>query len=123
QVYDAVGAPSGGEFQVNTYTNSYQYTQQVAALDDGGFVVTWASYLQDGSGYGVYARRYAPGGGLLEVTIDTTAPDQPTIGLDAASDSGASDSDGITNDTTPTLIGAADAGATVEILRDGTVVD
>ena len=35
--------------------------------------------------------------------IDTTAPTQPTIDLNTASDSGSSDSDNITNDDTPTF--------------------
>ncbi|KKN78160.1 hypothetical protein LCGC14_0352610 [marine sediment metagenome] len=47
--------------------------------------------------------------------IDTIAPTAPTLVLDAASDTGASSSDGITNDTTPLLTGIAEAGATVEI--------
>ena len=35
--------------------------------------------------------------------VDTTAPTQPTIDLNAASDTGSSDSDNITNDDTPTF--------------------
>ncbi|MDH6061708.1 cadherin repeat domain-containing protein [Chrysosporum bergii ANA360D] len=34
----------------------------VAALSDGGFVVTWGSNGQDGSGYGVYGQRYNANG-------------------------------------------------------------
>ena len=34
----------------------------MAALADGGFVVTWTSDGQDGSGYGIYGQRYAADG-------------------------------------------------------------
>ena len=52
-------------------------------------------------------------------TLDTLAPDVPTLGLDAASDSGASASDGITADSTPTLQIGAGSGATLRLLREG----
>jgi hypothetical protein len=48
----------GNEFRVNTYTQNSQYYSAVAALSGGGFIVTWASYLQDGSGDGIYGQRY-----------------------------------------------------------------
>ncbi len=57
--------------------------------------------------------------GSLAVTIDTTPPaPQVTPDLATASDSGASDTDNITSDTTPTVTGTAEAGATVEIFDD-----
>jgi hypothetical protein len=56
----------------------------------------------------------------LEVTTDTLAPAKPTLDLDPASDSGTSDSDNLTSDSTPTLNGAAEAGSTVDIYDDGT---
>ncbi len=55
----------------------------------------------------------------LSVTIDTTAPTASTPDLDADSDKGASNSDNITNDSTPTFSGTAEAGSTVELF-DGT---
>jgi DNA-binding transcriptional regulator of glucitol operon len=58
QRFDAMGQPTGPEFQVNTYTTNNQYQSAVTALTDGGFVVTWTSTGQDGSGDGVYAQRY-----------------------------------------------------------------
>jgi hypothetical protein len=60
--FNAAGAAQGIEFRVNTYTT---YTQQRAciAMDAAGdFVVSWQSYQQDGSKYGVYAQRYAAAG-------------------------------------------------------------
>ena len=57
------------------------------------------------------------------LTIDTTAPAvAPTLVLATASDSGASNSDGITNVNLPTLRGQAEAGATVQISRGGSPV-
>ncbi|MBA5776304.1 cadherin-like domain-containing protein [Stappia sp. F7233] len=56
QVFDADGTPVGAEFRVNDSTASNQFDPQVAALDDGGFVVTWTSLGQDGNGNGVYQR-------------------------------------------------------------------
>ena len=38
-----VGTPVGDEFMANSYTNSSQHDPSVAALDNGGFVVTWTS--------------------------------------------------------------------------------
>ena len=54
----------------------------------------------------------------LLITIDSTAPGSPTLALAAASDSGASSSDRLTNVTSPTVTGSADAGSTVT-LYDG----
>jgi len=56
----------GAEFQVNTYTLGIQSSSSVAALSDGGFVVTWTSLTQDGSNYGIYGQRYAAVGPLFE---------------------------------------------------------
>ncbi|HYN99437.1 MAG TPA: Ig-like domain-containing protein, partial [Actinomycetota bacterium] len=52
----------------------------------------------------------------LVVTVDTTAPATPSSpDLTAGSDSGISASDNLTNDTTPTFSGTADAGSTVNV--------
>jgi len=56
QMYGNDGWPKGSEFQVNTYSTDSQDRPRAAALDDGRFVVVWQSWLQDGSGSGVYAR-------------------------------------------------------------------
>ena len=57
------------------------------------------------------------------VTLDTTPPAAPsTPVLTAASDSGSSDSDRITNMATPTFTGTAEAGATVTLYSDGVAV-
>lgn len=77
QIYDAVGGAIGTEFQINTYITDSQHDPSVASLTGGGFVVTWASYLQDGSFDGVYAQAYTAGGstvgGEFQVSTSTTA--------------------------------------------------
>lgn len=63
--YDAVvgrrlgpsGELRGAPFVVNDYTTAGQVRPDVAALPDG-FVVVWASWLQDGDDFGVVARRF-----------------------------------------------------------------
>jgi hypothetical protein len=57
--YDAAGVQLGGEFQVNTYTTSWQRDPVIASDAAEGFVIAWRSNGQDGSGDGVYAQRYA----------------------------------------------------------------
>ncbi|MEZ5842735.1 MAG: hypothetical protein R3D27_03250 [Hyphomicrobiaceae bacterium] len=63
QRYNANGSAAGSEFRVNTFTLNDQANSSVAALDGGGFVVTWFSYGQDGSTGGIYAQRYDASGG------------------------------------------------------------
>ncbi|MCK6375928.1 MAG: hypothetical protein L6Q69_17775, partial [Zoogloea sp.] len=57
------GTPAAyGEEQVNTFTYSEQNAPAIAALADGGYVITWKSYTQDGSGWGIYAQRFNASG-------------------------------------------------------------
>jgi flagellin-like hook-associated protein FlgL len=56
--FNSSGAAIGAEFRVNTYTANGQTDPDVAALNGGGFVVTWDSDGQDGEYKGVYAQRY-----------------------------------------------------------------
>jgi hypothetical protein len=65
QRFDKTGARVGAEFQANTYTANSQGAAgtndanlDVTGLAGGGYVVTWASDLQDGGSWGVYARNY-----------------------------------------------------------------
>jgi hypothetical protein len=56
-------------------------------------------------------------------TVDTAAPAVPTgIALTAATDTGASASDGVTANNQPSLTGAATAGSLVTVYIDGTAV-
>ncbi|HEY5597923.1 MAG TPA: tandem-95 repeat protein [Kiloniellales bacterium] len=62
QRFDANGQAAGAEFQVNTFIQGAQDAADVAALADGGFVVTWQSQSQDGNGMGVFAQRFDAAG-------------------------------------------------------------
>jgi hypothetical protein len=71
QRYAADGTPVGGQFQVNLFAQGDQSNASVAMDADGDFVVTWSSENQDGSDWGIYARRYSangtPSGGEFRV--------------------------------------------------------
>ena len=62
KTFDASGTPLGAEFRVNQFTTGYQWLPRVAAGGNGDFVVVWQSQGQDGDGYAVMARRFAPDG-------------------------------------------------------------
>jgi hypothetical protein len=59
QRYDAGGQAVGTETQINSGTFSDQSAPAIAATSDGGFVATWMSYQQDGSGSGIYSKIFA----------------------------------------------------------------
>jgi hypothetical protein len=60
--YDALGAPLGGEFPVNTYTTGHQRNPSVVATA-GGFVVAWGSESSPADpAYSVQAQRFDGGG-------------------------------------------------------------
>jgi hypothetical protein len=91
QRFSSDGSAFGSETQVNTFTSSGQEYSKVTALSDGGWVVTWMSYEQDGDGYGIYQQRYdadgtANGGEVLVNT--TTVNDQSYPAVQALADGG-----------------------------------
>jgi len=65
QRFDATGAKVGPEFIVNATTTDQQDTPEIAALDNGGFAVTWASVGNDGSTWGVFLQRFDASGNPL----------------------------------------------------------
>ena len=89
--FDTAGAPLGDPFQVNTATFGFQGSADVAATADGGFVVAWEDGNfdapgEDGSGYGVFARRYDAVGnasGMQFQVNTTTAGDQYSVAVTA----------------------------------------
>jgi Ca2+-binding RTX toxin-like protein len=91
QRYNAAGVAQGGEFQVNSFTTNSQRNSTVAMDADGDFVVTWASYGQDGSRYGVYAQRYnaagiAQGSEFKVSSFTTGSQRDSTVAMDADGD-------------------------------------
>lgn len=75
QRYDEDGTVVGSETQVNTYTTNEQINASVTALSDGGWVVTWQSWAQDGSAGGIYQQRYDSTGTAAdsEIRVNTLA--------------------------------------------------
>ena len=65
QRYDSNGTPLGGEFRINTVVDDHQTAQSVIGLSDGGFVVAWASYGEDGGALGVIGQRFDADGQRL----------------------------------------------------------
>ncbi len=91
QRYAADGTPLGTEFQVNTYTPGAQSTPAVAVDEAGRFVIAWQSDAQDGSGYGIYARRYDENGtptGQTELLVNTYTDGDQTSASVAIGDAG-----------------------------------
>ncbi|MDQ1347796.1 MAG: large repetitive protein, partial [Acidobacteriota bacterium] len=67
QRYSAAGVPQGAQFQVNTYTTSYQLSPAIASDADGDFVVVWDSFGSSGgdtSSYSVQGQRFRVTGDL-----------------------------------------------------------
>ena len=88
QRFDDSGSPVGNEFQINSTHGGNQKTPSVVVAPDGRFVVTWQSDGQDGSGWGVYAQRFAEDGSavgaeFLVNTYTTSDQDSPTVAIDA----------------------------------------
>ncbi len=62
QRYDAAGTAVGAEFQVNSFTEENQWMPAITTLADGGFVVVWRAYGQDGDAGGIFGQRYGADG-------------------------------------------------------------
>ncbi|QEL16632.1 beta strand repeat-containing protein [Limnoglobus roseus] len=90
------------------------YTFDVTPAAQGAVVVTLlANAVQD------TASKPNAASAPFTVTFDTTPPAAPVVlRLDAASDTGASNTDGITSDTTPTIVGTAEANAQVKVFAN-----
>ncbi|WP_201863600.1 calcium-binding protein [Microvirga soli] len=84
QRYNADGTPKAGEQKVNALVAGNQVQPSVTTLEDGGWIVTWASNDQDGSGYGIYQQRYnadgtSRGGERLVNTETTGHQSRPSV--------------------------------------------
>lgn len=91
------------------------YSVGVSTLSEGAHTITATATDPAGNGSSV-----SP---ALAVTIDSVAPAVPsTPDLATVSDTGSSSSDNVTSIVTPTFTGSAEAGSTVTVLSDATVV-
>ena len=86
--------PEGAEFQVNTFTTSYQMTPSVAVGADGKFVVAWQSNGSSGidtNMFSVQGQRYASDGSTQGAqfqvnTYTTFNQGGPSVAVDADGD-------------------------------------
>ncbi|CAI8806329.1 beta strand repeat-containing protein [Pseudomonas sp. IT-P4] len=94
QRYDAAGIAVGGETQVNTTTGDNQiaqYSTDVTALKDGGWLVTWHATHPGESRFDIYAQRYDATGNRVgsETQVNTnTLNDQYIPAVTALNDGG-----------------------------------
>jgi hypothetical protein len=90
QRFDNTGAPVGSEFQVNTYTTSFQDSAEVAINAAGDFLVVWRSAGSagtDNSISSVQGQRFdssgTPLGGEFQVnTYTTSGQGDPNVAVD-----------------------------------------
>lgn len=85
QRFDSIGSPVGEEFRVTTNLSQDKRYSSVAMDSVGNFVVTWSSYFQDGSYYGVYGQRFHADGtraGDEFLINETTDDDQQNPSVD-----------------------------------------
>ncbi len=82
----------GSDILVNTTAASDQTSPDIAIKADGEFVVVWQSKDQDGSGEGIYLRRFDAAGNALDVgetlVNATTTDDHQTVPSVAINDAG-----------------------------------
>lgn len=62
QQYSAQGEVLGDVITVNTYTEGHQYNQDITALPNGGWLVTWETRRSDGDSYDIFAREFLSDG-------------------------------------------------------------
>ncbi|MBL1199005.1 MAG: hypothetical protein FWK04_07950 [Nostoc sp. GBBB01] len=91
QRYNSAGMAQGSEFKVNTDSNYNKSNPKIAMDNDGDFVISWASYGQDGSYEGIYAQRYnsagvAQGSEFRVNTSTVNSENNPTVAMDADGD-------------------------------------
>jgi hypothetical protein len=89
--FSSAGAALGGDLRVSTYSTGKQQHPSVASDGAGNFVVAWESAGQDGSGYGVYMRRFDSAGAPLTgdlLSSSVTIGDQrsPRVAMDDSGD-------------------------------------
>jgi hypothetical protein len=87
--YNPDGRPRGGEFQINVHTRYSQSDCAVAMAPDGRVVVAWESFMQDGSGEGIYVGLYDVDGSIVlsELQVNTwVTRSQATPAVDMAPD-------------------------------------
>ncbi|MBR7890310.1 hypothetical protein J9B83_15585, partial [Marinomonas sp. A79] len=102
---------NGGEYQAIVTGTTWNYTLQAGETLPANGTLNYTIEAQDSAGNISTLSR--------AITVDTTDP-EVTSALAAESDSGVSNSDDLTNDTTPTLKGTSDANAAILVTLSST---
>ncbi|WP_246745808.1 hypothetical protein [Ciceribacter sp. L1K22] len=91
QRFDANGGKIGSINIVNSYHAGTQAFPAVTGLADGGWVIAWESFSQDGDSSGVYQQRYNASGQRVgdEIQVNSTTDDnQSAAAVTALADGG-----------------------------------
>lgn len=72
QKFNADGSPNGLYFRVNDYETDEQRYPSIATDRNGNYIVTWSSHNQDGSSWGIYAKKYYSNGSSSNETLVNT---------------------------------------------------
>ena len=94
QRYDSAGQPLGGEFQINTFSTSFQRSPSVAADPAGNFVAVWDSYGSfdmDHDSWSVQGQRFDSSGrrvgGEFQInSYATSVQYRASVGVDSGGD-------------------------------------
>lgn len=117
-------APAVGDIVFGSLDNGSTWTNITTMVS--GNVLTWTGVMLDGSGMLRLKVQDAAGNDSFSVgrnyVLDTGTATPGGLALTAATDHGASDSDGITNVNTPTITGSAEDGSTVSIYDGGVLL-
>jgi Ca2+-binding RTX toxin-like protein len=92
QRFDALGNPAGAEQRADPATLQQAIYPAIASTSDGGFVVSWTAYAQDGDANGgIYAQRFDASGAPIngQVHVSTaTLPQQMLSDVTVLGDGG-----------------------------------
>jgi hypothetical protein len=83
QLFNANGTAEGHEFQINTYTPSFQGRPSVALNAAGNFVVVWDSFGIEGQRFDAAGTAV---GGEFQINTDTTSGGVPSVALNSDGD-------------------------------------
>jgi hypothetical protein len=90
QRYNAAGTAVGSTLVANTVTTGRRFSSSTAMSASGGFVISWQSLNQDGSGWGIYGRQFDSSGSPIgsEFRVNTTTLNNQINAVIAADPSG-----------------------------------
>ncbi|MCS6767081.1 MAG: Ig-like domain-containing protein, partial [Candidatus Protistobacter heckmanni] len=109
---------SGSGTSALTFTATAPATGDGNAASVSAITIPGTSSIKDSATSAKNLLTTVTGQSTTALAIDNTAPPAPTLALQAASDTGTSSSDNLTNDTTLTFNVTGESGATVTLFND-----